>query len=248
MQNAGKTAQKSKDELQIDGLQAPVELRRHPSARRLTLRVSSTRRAVILTMPLRCTHDEAGSFLNRHLEWVRGCLDNLPDLVPFEHGAVIPLRGEPHELYFNCLARAGEVVYAAKNKDGGLPRLMVSGYLEHAPRRLKDWLFDEARRDLSERVARHSANLDLRARRITIRDQRTRWGSCSSTGSLSFSWRLILAPQFVLDYVAAHEVAHLAEMNHGPNFWRLVERTMPQYQDAQQWLRDKGMDLHRYTP
>lgn len=247
MQNAGNVKRHQNSELQVQGLQAPIELRRHPAARRLTLRVSRSKRAVILTMPLRCSADEAGSFLNRHIDWVRGCLDNLPDPVAFEHGATIPLRGQPHRLFFTGKARhTGIVEQQEVRREADLPQLKVSGFLEHAPRRLKDWLAAQARQDLNERVSWHAKNLSLRPRRITIRDQRTRWGSCSSSGCLSFSWRLIMAPPIVLDYVAAHEVAHLAEMNHGPRFWELVELTMPRMHEAQDWLRNEGMDLHRY--
>ena len=99
---------------------------------------------------------------------------------------------------------------------------------------------------LSERVQWHAENLGLRPRRVTIRDQVSRWGSCSSARVLSFSWRLILAPAFVLDYVAAHEVAHLKEMNHGPRFWAAVKRTFPRMDEARRWLRRHGAELHRY--
>jgi len=127
-----------------------------------------------------------------------------------------------------------------------LPTLRVSGEPAHAPRRLADWLKAEARADLSERVAHHADVLGVAPKRISVRDQSTRWGSCSCTGSLSFSWRLIFAPGFVLDYVAAHEVAHLREMNHGPRFWRLVRDTMPEMNAARRWLREYGAELHRF--
>lgn len=234
------------EELTVRGLQAPVEIRRHPAARRLTLRISRTRRAVIVTMPLKCNLNEADSFLNRHLDWVKERLDNLPEPVAFEDGAVIPLRGVPHLVRFTGATRSGEVVSEVRGTDGQMPQLHVSGQLEHAPRRLRDWLIAQVRSDLDERVTWHARNLGVRPRRLTVRDQSTRWGSCSSTGALSFSWRLILAPPFVLDYVAAHEVAHLEEMNHGPRFWELVELTMPRLESAKDWLRDEGMDLHRY--
>ena len=105
----------------------------------------------------------------------------------------------------------------------------------------------EARKDLDERVAWHAANLGVRVRHIGLRDQTTRWGSCSANGFLSFSWRLILAPPHVLDYVAAHEVAHLIEMNHGARFWKLVARSVPRLDEAKHWLRHEGTDLHRYA-
>ena len=127
-----------------------------------------------------------------------------------------------------------------------LPRLHVSGEDEHAPRRLLDWLKRQAHLDLKTRVDVHARRLDLRPKRLFIRDQTTRWGSCSTSGALSFSWRLVLAPPFVLDYLAAHEVAHLAHMNHGPRFWSLVERSMPRQAEAREWLRKHGASLHRY--
>jgi predicted metal-dependent hydrolase len=95
-------------------------------------------------------------------------------------------------------------------------------------------------------VSVHANRLDLTPARVFVRDQTTRWGSCSTSGALSFSWRLVLAPPFVLDYLAAHEVAHLAHMNHGPRFWAFVERTMPRHDEARVWLRKHGASLHRY--
>ncbi len=230
--------------LRVSGLQALVEVRRHPSARRLTLRVSQTSHTVVVTVPARCKIDEAGLFVHRNIEWVRDRLGQLPAPVPFAHDARIPLRGTVQRIQFSGPKRSGPIV--ACNDTGAGPVLDVKGDAEHAPRRLRDWLFAEARADLDARVAVHCERLQLTARRITVRDQSSRWGSCSASGMLSFSWRLILAPPIVLDYVAAHEVAHLAEMNHGPRFWALVARSMPDMDTARRWLRTHGNDLHRY--
>lgn len=240
------TVAKSIDEPHVGELNAPIEVRRHPGARRLTLRVSRTRRAVIVTLPVQCDLDEAGSFLHRNMDWVRERLDSLPAVVPFGDGAMLPLRGETHRVAFCGSARGRGVV--ERVAADALPLLKVTGAAEHAPRRLADWLMQQARDDLSERVAWHSRRLGVKAKRITVRDQASRWGSCSTTGALSFSWRLILAPRNILDYVAAHEVAHLAEMNHGPKFWGLVRRTMPDMDEARRWLQTVGMELHRYGP
>lgn len=229
-------------------LGADVEVRRHPAARRLTLRVSRTRRAVIVTVPMQCNQREAGSFLSRNLDWVRERLGSIPDAVPFEHDALILLRGEPHRLQYTGERGSEGPVQRIAGVDGEYARLLVGGQTNHAPRRLTDWLFDAAHRDLDHAVQRHTGNLGLSARRITVRDQSSRWGSCSTTGTLSFSWRLIMAPPHILDYVAAHEVAHLREMNHGPRFWALVRQTMPQMDEARKWLQIYGMDLHRYGP
>jgi predicted metal-dependent hydrolase len=228
----------------LDDIGAPVEVRRHPGARRLTLRVSRTRRAVIVTLPLQCGLDEAGTFINRNLDWVRARLNTLPVPVVFRDGVYIPLRGEPHRIVFIGPQRGCRTI----RKAPGLmfPELRVPGDPATAPKRLAHWLMDEARRDLDDRVMWHSRNLGLRAKRIAVRDQSSRWGSCSTTGALSFSWRLVLAPPHILDYVAAHEVAHLKEMNHGARFWALVRKTCPSMDEAKRWLQIYGMDLHRY--
>lgn len=228
----------------ISDLGAPVEVRRHPGARRLTLRVSRTRRTVIVTLPVQCDLDEAGSFITRNIEWVRARLDSLPDPVPFHDGVFIPLRGDAHRIVFTGPRTRGGPV--ERRDMPSYPELRVAGHHEHAPRRLKDWLAKEAHRNLDERVAFHAKRLGVTAKRIAVRDQTSRWGSCSTTGVLSFSWRLIMAPPEILDYVAAHEVAHLREMNHGPRFWALVAKTMPRLDEAKRWLQIYGMDLHRY--
>lgn len=231
--------------LAITGLEVPVEVRRHRSARRLTLRINQTKRSVVVTVPLRCKIDEAGRFVHRHLDWVRTRLHALPAPIPFVDGAIMPLRGSDHILQFVGPRARGSVV-TFEELESGMPVLAVKGVTERAPRRLRDWMYIQARRDLEARVAFHAKRLGLKARRLSVRDQGSRWGSCSTSGMLSFSWRLILAPPIVLDYVAAHEVAHLAEMNHGPRFWALVRKTMPDMDIAKQWLLKNGLDLHRY--
>ncbi len=230
--------------LLVEGIGVPVEVRRHPGARRFTLRVSKTRRAVVVTVPPRCRMDEAGRFLNSHIDWVRERLGSVPEAVPFVDGAIVPLRGCQHTVRHVAPERGRAVVTIEAGT--GKPRLVVSGRPEHAARRLKDWLLAEARADLDLCVAQHAKTLGARVKRICLRDQTTRWGSCSANGVLSFSWRLVLAPPFVLDYVAAHEVAHLLEMNHGPRFWKILARTVPRLQEAKTWLRNEGADLHRY--
>lgn len=231
--------------VRLEDIGAQLEVRRHPGARRLTLRVSRTRRAVIVTLPLQCDLDEAGTFLNRHIDWVRARLDSLPNHVPFEHAAAMPLRGVPHTITFSGEKRTRLI---SIEKRGTRPSIVVPGDEDLAPNRLTRWLFEEAKRDLTASVEKHTRPLSLQVKRIAIRDQTSRWGSCSTTGALSFSWRLILAPQFVLDYVAAHEVAHLVEMNHGPRFWALVKKICPDFESAKQWLQVLGPDLHRYGP
>jgi predicted metal-dependent hydrolase len=248
-------------EVKIRGLNIPMVLRRSARARRFSLQVSEARRGAVLTMPLYSSFADADEFLSRHLDWLKERVAGLSEPVPFSQGAIVPLRGLAHLLRFAGGVRRRGVVWIEAAEDAKaaaawpegarvgirrLPRLFVAGEEEHAPRRLLDWLKRQAHLDLKMRVDLHARRLNLTPKRLFVRDQTTRWGSCSTSGALSFSWRLVLAPPFVLDYLAAHEVAHLGHMNHGPRFWALVERTMPRHEEARTWLRKHGASLHRY--
>jgi predicted metal-dependent hydrolase len=220
-----------------------VRLRRHRRARRYTLRIAPAKREVILTIPPRGTLKEAREFAQKHGGWIAARLGRLPEAVRFAHGVRVPLRGVPHRIVHRPGLRGTVWVEANGTED---PLLCVAGQAPHVDRRVSDFLRREATRDLQTASLRFAAVLGVRVRRVSVRDQASRWGSCSSTGVLSYSWRLILAPAFVLDYLAAHEVAHLAEMNHSARFWRLVQRLCPDHQRAKVWLDVHGSDLHRY--
>jgi predicted metal-dependent hydrolase len=157
---------------------------------------------------------------------------------------LIPLRGVAHRVVMPGEIPRRRVVRRIESHP--FHELHAPGDLASAVKRLELWFSKEARTDLEDRVGWHARRLGVKPNRLTIRDQTSRWGSCSTTGALSFSWRLVLAPPAILDYVAAHEVAHLREMNHGPRFWALVRQTCPDMDDAKNWLRIYGMDLHRY--
>lgn len=228
--------------LRLRAEEITVQLRRNPRARRYTLRVRAATRDVVLTIPARGTLREAYDFAQRHAGWVETRLARLPEVVAFAPGAVIPLRGEPHRI----VHRRGErgTVWAGA-EDGELV-LYVAGDEAHVGRRVADHLKREARKELVATSHRHAAALGVSIARVTLRDTASRWGSCSGTGALSFSWRLILAPPSVLDYLAAHEVAHRREMNHGPRFWATVDRLFPDRHAAELWLKRHGAGLHRY--
>ena len=220
-----------------------IRLRRHRRARRYTLRIHPTDREAILTMPPRGTIAEAREFAHLHGGWIAARMGRLPKAAPFHPGTILPLRGTPHRI----VHRAGERGTAwVETRDSGEKILCVAGASEHLDRRVHDYLKREARRDLQRSTQAYAQTLGVRVKRLSIRDQSSRWGSCTSAGSLSFSWRLILAPPFVLDYLAAHEVAHLVEMNHSPRFWRVVARICPSVERAKKWLDTSGNDLHRY--
>lgn len=220
-----------------------VRLRRHRQARRYTLQIHPVTRQAVLTMPPRGTVRDARDFAEHHSAWIAARLSRLPRVAPFTPGQILPLRGVAHRI----VQRRGErgTVWSERRESGDYI-LCVAGEPEHLARRVRDFLKREARRDLTAAVAHHAGVLGVRPKRLTIRDQSSRWGSCSSDGALSFSWRLILAPPYVLDYLAAHEVAHLAEMNHSPRFWRLVTRLHANIERAKVWLDANSHDLHRY--
>ena len=224
----------------------PVILRRNVRAQRFILKIGAHKPEVILTMPAHGSEAEAMDFAISQAHWIKSRLNAQLDTIAFAPGVEIPLRNVMHVIE-HCPNQRG-TVWTPGDDSGDLSRpvICVTGDRRHLARRVRDWLKKQARSDLSQSVTVHSQHLGLRATGITIRDQTTRWGSCSSTGGLSFSWRLILAPPFVLDYVAAHEVAHLEEMNHGPHFWRLVEQCIPDYRQAQKWLKNNGSKLHIY--
>jgi predicted metal-dependent hydrolase len=230
-------------EIAFDQAIYPVRVRRHPQARRYTLRIQTATREVVLTMPPRGSVREARAFAERHGAWIAARLGRLPAAVPFAHGIVIPMRGVEHRIEHRHGARG--TVWREPGSDG-VPLLCVAGEAPHVGRRVADHLRREAKRDLEAATRRYAQALGVSVRRVSVRDQSSRWGSCSTTGVLSYSWRLILAPPFVLDYLAAHEVAHIVEMNHSPRFWRTVLRMCPDTRRAKAWLDANGAGLHRY--
>jgi hypothetical protein len=230
-------------EIDFDQSIYPVRVRRHRQARRYTLRIQATTREVILTMPPRGSLREAKDFAQRHGAWIAARLHRLPEAAPFADGLSIPLRGMTHRIVHRQGARGTVWI---EPSDAGGPLLCVAGGASHLERRIGDYLRREALRELDAASGRAAKQLGVSIKRITVRDPSSRWGSCSTNGVLSYSWRLILAPPFVLDYLAVHEVAHLIEMNHSPRFWRLVARLCPDAGRAKAWLDANGADLHRY--
>jgi predicted metal-dependent hydrolase len=216
---------------------ARVEWRRSQRARRVSLRIDPCVGAVVVTLPMRAARGAGVALLMSHADWVADRLARLPETVSFVDGALVPIDGRLHRIRHMPSARRGTWVEDDE--------LRVSGAPEFLRRRVLDFLHGEARRRLGALVAAKAARIDAVPRRLSVKDTRTRWGSCASDGSLAFSWRLVMAPAFVQDYVAAHEVAHLRHMNHGKRFWALVARLTPHSAEAIAWLRSDGSRLLR---
>lgn len=216
---------------------ARVQWRRSARARRISLRIDPCGGGVIVTLPLRAAHRAGVALLMGHVDWVADRLAALPDAVRLADGALVPICGVPHRICHMPDGRGG-----AWTQDG---ELHVTGRAEFVARRVKDLLRSEARRRLGLLATAKADFAGLQVRRLTVKDTRSRWGSCAHDGSLAFSWRLVMAPEFVQDYVAAHEVAHLRHMNHGQRFWALVDKLTPHTEVAIPWLRKEGARLLR---
>lgn len=214
-----------------------VTVMRSPLARRLSLRIDPVRGAV-LVLPAKTRMAEAERFLLAHRVWLAERLARLPGKIALAAGAQVPILGVPHLIRHLPEARRG--VWA---DDGAV---MVSGRAEHVGRRVADFLKSEAKRLILPQAFELAARLERKPGRVTIKDTRSRWGSCSSAGDLAFSWRLVMAPDWVLAYVIGHEIAHLAEMNHSPAFWAVVHTLVGDPKPPQRWLKQHGPGLHRF--
>jgi predicted metal-dependent hydrolase len=223
----------------IDGRRVSVKLIVNPRARHVSVRIDPTRRQAIATAPSKRHLKHAAQFAAERAGWIAQELSRLPQGVMLAPGAQVALRGVEHEL----VSERGRG--PARIEPDLIPRIVVPApdpALFEA--RLLRFFKDQAREELIDRVATHAVALGVKPERIQVKELRSRWGSCSVDGVLSFSWRLILAPPFVLDYLAAHETAHLREMNHSRRFWALVRRCMPDFDRGRQWLHEHGCALH----
>ena len=226
----------SSQELIIGG--APVEVRRSPRARRLRLRVDPRKRVVLLTIPGRISQRRALAWASEHHEWVARTLAAMPESAPIVPDARIPFQGEPHRIDW-LPGRPRRIVHG----DG---LLTAGGPLEGLETRILRWLKGQALETLSEETRAAAGKAGVMAPKVGVGDPVSRWGSCSSSGTIRYSWRLILAPEFVRRATVAHEVAHLVHMNHGPDFHALVAELLGEDpRPARLWLRREGAALHR---
>ena len=214
-----------------------VHLKRSARARRFSLRVSRLDGKVTLSMPLRAREGEAMAFLKGHEGWLWQSLEAMPESAvrPVRLGSVIPVEGRALVL----TSGSGRAIRVEGES------LLVPGDPDSAGPRVAAWLKVLARDRLAAASARYASMVGRDFSTLAIRDTRSRWGSCSPDGRLMYSWRLVMAPPPVLDYVAAHEVAHLVELNHSPAYWAVVERICPGWQARRAWLHAEGQALHR---
>ena len=218
----------------------PLTIKENRRATRITLRIEPGGRALALTIPAGLRKHEVDDFLDRHQGWLLTKLAKFSADNPIRPGGRVPFRGVSHRIdHTGSLRGLTETLVI-----DGEPVLKVSGLEDHMGRRLSAFFKKEARKDLEILVARHAAAIRKPIKSVSMKDTRSRWGSCSWDGNLSFSWRIVMAPPLVIDYLAAHEVAHLKEMNHGPKFWALCKELCPRMEEARKWLKQNGSQLH----
>lgn len=215
-----------------------VRLEINAKAKRLILRIDERRREAVAIAPSKRKLSEAVGFARDRVDWLAAQLSALPVRTALEDGAIFSLRGAPCQISIDGPGRRASFV------PGDPAILQVPGAEETIGRRVERYLRRQAQSDLETAVQHHCRTLNVDARRVTVKDTRSRWGSCTSDGRLAFSWRLIMAPSEVLDYVAAHECAHLLEMNHSAAFWAHVATCRPDWKMQRRWLKAHGQSLH----
>jgi len=225
--------------LEIAGRTLPLRIVESDRAKRLILRIETGGQALRVTVPAGVPAREVDRFVERHHGWLEQRLAKVPVKPQVRPGTKLPLRGVPHLIVHEPGSRGSVSI----GEVDGQPALIVHGDRTHLPRRLADFLKREAKKDIELLVARHTATVGRKAKTVKFRDTSSRWGSCTSDGNLSFSWRIMMAPPLIIDYLVAHEVAHLKEMNHGPKFWKLCGDLCPRTDEAKAWLKRNGSAL-----
>jgi predicted metal-dependent hydrolase len=206
------------------------------------MRVDAVRNIVRVSTPPQISDADIKQFIGRHLAWLQQRLSAVPPRFPFQDGAVVPILGIEHRICHQPASRMA----ARMATQNGEPVILVGGDPAFLNRRITDFLKAQARHLLTERAREKAQRLNAKVTGVTVRDTRSRWGSCSADGRLSFCWRLIMAPEPVFDYVVAHEVAHLREMNHSQRFWGLCASLSKDVNGPREWLRANGARLHAY--
>lgn len=216
----------------------PIKIVKSPRAKKLTLRIDSKEHIPVLSLPRYCSQKKAIDFVLLHKKWIQDSLNKLPQSKPFENGEKISLFGKTVIITHAPERKLGAKIEADK--------LLVSGNLEFLHRRVKDFIKKKAETEFYKRSNKYAKKLGQSINGITIKDTKSRWGSCSSLQNINYSWRIALAPEFVINYLMAHEVAHLQYPNHSSAFWQCVERLYPEYSQGEQWLKEHGKDLYLY--
>lgn len=210
-------------------------------ARRVALRLDNGSRNISLVVPVRYNMKKAEEFALEHREWIRQKIAELPQPIALKHGAVIPVLGRDREINITYDPTLKSTTIRLTRNE-----IKVKTNQRNPTSRIVRFLKQEARETLTNLALEKAATIHRRVNVVQVRDTKSRWGSCSTGGRLSFSWRLIFAPWEALDYLVAHEVAHLIHMDHSKKFWALCEKLSDDYETGKEWMTKQGHELMRY--
>ncbi len=218
-----------------------VSVKRSKRARRVALRLDPVQRVVNLVIPEKMSEVRAFKFAQAHEEWVRETLAKLPAPTPFRNGAEFSIFGDPVTLRITPSPESKRT--RIEQYDDSID---VFTNLDDPSNRIKSHLKRLSKIGLADIAQDKASEIHKTIRSVSVRDTKSRWGSCSHSGDLSFSWRLIFAPYIAADYVVAHEVAHLIHMNHSRAFWDLCEALCIDYKGGKSWMKENGNSLMRF--
>ena len=224
----------------LNGAVVPLRLTVNPRARRVSIRIDARQGQAVAVAPRERLLGDAVKFARSKTAWIFERLEARVEGRPLDPGQVIPVHGRDTRLEATGTSGAARLV---QTDDG--PVIRSGGEGEAFARRVENLLKREARTALVARTDVHIHTLGLKPARVSIADTRSRWGSCSPHNrTIRYSWRVVLAPPEVLDYLAAHEVAHLVHADHSPAYWSVVERLVGDHRPHRKWLRENGSALH----
>ena len=238
-----KIKEKYSEDFTLSDRVLPLKVIENSRAKRLTLRIESGGKGLRVTVPTRTSKKAVGEFLSRYQGWIEAKLAHLPppagDEPMLKAGLKIPFLGIPRLI----VHKAGRGTTILVDDETG-PQIWIYGDQKYLPRRLRDFFMKQAEATIAPLVAKYTGEVGRKAKSVRYKDTKSRWGSCTSDGALSFSWRIIMAPYNVIDYLVAHEVSHLIEMNHSADFWKLCEKLCPESKKCRAWLKRNGQSLH----
>lgn len=215
----------------------PLKVFHSAKAKRITLRIDEKLHLPVLTLPKRCSVTKAKEFLTLHHDWIVNMLGRLPVAQTFQDGDEITFFGE------KC-----HISHCPQNRYTSFANntFQISGDKEFLHRRTTDFLKKQTLERLSELTIKTASVLGVKVSSVTLKDTKSRWGSCSTLGNINYNWRICLAPFDVIEYLICHEVSHLKHPNHSPSFWQCVENLCPHYQTSRLWLKKHGRSLYKY--
>lgn len=214
-----------------------IKVVKSPLAKKLTLRIDEKNRIPVLTIPKFCSSRKAISFVEEHQDWIQKNLAKIPLSAKFTNGDSFSFMGKSIIINHSLSQRGAQI------KDGFL---FIGGSKEFLHRRVCDFIKKQAQKELFSLSCFFAQKINCKIHNITLKDTKSRWGSCSNKNNINYNWRIALAPYFVIEYLVCHEVSHLAHQNHSADFWQCVAELCPQYQEGRNWLKTNGKELYKY--